>query len=86
MDGQTIMREIVNSIINPLILLIFAAGVFLFMWGLVVFMMNVNNAQKKAEGQQHMMWGIIGVFIMATVFGIINIIASTIGVDVPKVF
>lgn len=86
MDGHAIMREIINSIINPLILLIFAAGVFLFMWGLVVFMTNVNNSQKKTEGQQHMMWGIIGVFIMATVFGIINIIASTIGVDVPKVF
>ncbi len=84
MDSKESIRDaIVTAIIDPLILLLFAAGVFMFMWGLVVFMTNLESQEKRREGTQHMLWGIIGIFIMASVLGILRIVASTIGVDLP---
>jgi len=82
MSGQEVMQKILSSIVDPIVLLIFSAGVLLFTWGLVMFLMNVDDPEGRKTGVQHMIWGIAGVFIMATVFGIINIITSTFGLDV----
>jgi len=75
-----VMDKIVDSIINPLILVIFAAGVFMFTWGLVIFLLNMNSPDKRSEGVQHMIYGVLGIFIMASVFGILGIIKSTFGI------
>ena len=83
MSGREVMAKIVGSIIDPLVLLIFSAGVFLFTWGLVVFLLNSENPEKRKVGVQHMLWGIVGVFIMATVFGILSIITDTLGLGDP---
>ena len=83
MDGKEVMAAIVGLIIDPLVLLIFSAGIFLFTWGLVVFLMNLDSPDGRQTGVRHMLWGIIGVFIMATVFGIINIITETFGLGDP---
>lgn len=86
MDGRAVMAQIVESIIDPLVLLIFSAGIFLFTWGLVVFLLNLDNPEARKKGVSHMVWGIIGVFIMATVFGIIGIILDTFGLEDPTRF
>lgn len=83
MDGREVMAAIVGSIIDPLVLLIFSAGIFLFTWGLVVFLTQLNNPEGRQKGVRHMLWGIVGIFIMATVFGIINIITETFGLGDP---
>lgn len=83
MDGRAVMGAIVGSIIDPVVLLIFSAGVFLFTWGLVVFLLNLESSDKRQVGVRHMIWGILGVFIMATVFGIINIVTETFGLGDP---
>jgi len=85
MDGREIMTKIV-SLIDPLILLIFSAGVLVFMWGLVMFIIQADSTDGRKTGVQHMIWGILGIFIMATVFGIISIITSTLGVSIPSGF
>ncbi|MAZ67201.1 hypothetical protein CL652_00295 [bacterium] len=83
MDVRTVMGAIVSSIIDPVVLLIFSAGVFLFTWGLVVFLLNLESSEKRQVGVKHMIWGILGVFVMATVFGIIDIITETFGLGDP---
>lgn len=86
MDGREVMAKIVGSIIDPLVLLIFSAGIFLFTWGLVVFLTQLDNPEGRRTGTRHMLWGIIGVFIMATVFGIISIVTETFGLGDPTNF
>ena len=77
------MSAIVGSIIDPIVLLIFSAGVFMFTWGLLEFLLKVDSPEDRKKGVQHMLWGIIGIFIMATVFGILNIITETLGLGDP---
>jgi len=83
MDGKEVMAKLVGSIIDPLILLIFSAGIFMFTWGLVIFLTQLDNPEGRQTGVRHMIWGIAGVFIMATVFGIISIITETFGLGDP---
>jgi len=69
-------------VINPLIAFLFSAGLILFFYGIVMFLRNREaNPEKSNEGRRHMVWGIIGMFIMASVFGILNTIVKTFQFD-----
>jgi len=78
---NTLLTNIENQIVIPLIYLMGALAVLFFLWGVLVFIKNGANAEKRAEGFQHMMWGIIGIFIMISARGIIYIILATLGLN-----
>ncbi len=74
-----LLQNIINQIGVPIIYLLLALAVVYFMWGVVLFIKNGDNPEKREEGFQHIIWGIIGIFIMVSAKGIINIILATIG-------
>ncbi len=76
---NTLLGKILDNIANRIVYLLMAGAVIYFLWGVFVFIQNAENADKRTEGYQHMLWGIIGIFIMISAKGIINIILSTIG-------
>lgn len=69
-----------NALINPLLALIFVAALLYFMWGLFMFISQAGEDAKRAEGKQHMLWGVIGMVIMVSVFAILQIGLRTFGV------
>lgn len=73
-----IIDVIVGEIINPLIRLLFGAATIIFLWGMVEFLMALDDESKKSKGKLHMIWGIIGLAIMVSVFAIINLIGDTV--------
>lgn len=76
----------VNSmIINPLILFLFALAVVYFLYGVLEFLMNQENQEKKTTGKSHMLWGVVGITIMIGVWAIMGMIINTFniqGIDV----
>jgi len=78
----TLMDKINKVIINPLITLLFAIAMVYFIWGVVEFIMGAGSEEKRATGRRHMIWGIVGMAIMAGVWGIIRVILGTLGVHI----
>ena len=81
--GYDLLQRIITYIVDPAILLIFSIGFLLFIWGLVVFISNPEDAAKRKTGLQHMVWGILGMFIMIASEGIIKIVIGTFDLQVP---
>lgn len=79
--ANDLVNRFVDIIINPAILIVFAAGFFLFVWGLVEFLWRLDEGGENTAGKQHMIWGIVGMLIMVSVFGIISIINDTFDLD-----
>ena len=75
--ANNILNNFITYIINPAMLLLFACGFFVFMWGLVEFMWGLNQGEASNNGKSHMIWGVVGMVIMASVYSIIGIIDST---------
>ena len=71
------MQRVVTYIIDPALLVIFALGFLLFVYGLVEFLWKLNEGGESHEGKQHMVWGIVGMLIMISVYGILDIIDNT---------
>ncbi len=70
-----------RTIINPAIQFAFIIAFVVFLWGVVEFIRNANNAEARKKGQQHMIWGVVGLVIMVGVYGIINILINTFGLS-----
>ena len=75
-----LLANVKDQIVTPVIWLLFALAIVYFVWGVVIFIKNADNAEKRQEGYMHMIWGVIGAFIMLSAKGLINIILATFGI------
>lgn len=77
------MEKIFDVLVQPALIFFFTLALVLFLWGMMVFLTSTDkNAEDSQKGKQHMLWGIIGMFVMMAVFGIMRLIISTLGIDV----
>ncbi len=73
-----IVSNITTLLINPVIYLLVALSMMYFFWGIALFVLNADDTAKRTEGRNHMIWGVIGLFILGSVWGIINFIDATV--------
>lgn len=79
MTFETFMASVEREILSPLLTLIAIAAFAVFVFGVVEFIRGADNEEKRRAGQQHMIWGIVGLVIIFGANAIIAIIAATIG-------
>lgn len=77
------VADLNRIIINPLILLLFSLAALLFAWGILQFVARSSNEEAREIGRQHMLYGLLGMFIMVAVFGIIRLLLNTFGITIP---
>ena len=70
------IKCVITSVIIPLI---FVLAFLFFLWNVMVFM-RTSDKTNKEEAKQRMGWGIIALFIMLSVWGIITILSNTLGI------
>ena len=73
----TLIDKVNTNIVNPLLLLLFVAAFVVFLYGAVRYLAQSESDEARRTGARHMFWGIIGMFIMVGVFGIIAVIRKT---------
>lgn len=76
---DNLLGKLLNNIVTPIVYFIFALAVVYFLWGMIVFLQNADDAGKREEGKNNMIYGVIGLFIMISARGIISVILSTLG-------
>jgi len=75
--GEELLERIITFVIDPALRVVFTLGLLFFMWGLVEFLWKVKDGQPSQEGKMHMVYGLIGMLIMVSVYGIIALIVNT---------
>ena len=78
-ETTNLLNRILYNIINPLVTLAIGAAVVVFLWGVFKFVRNADNAEERKKGQLHMLFGVLGIFIMVGAYGILGLILGTIG-------
>lgn len=68
---------LINDSVIPFI---FAIAIAMFIWGAVkFFIINADEEAKREQGKQFMIWGIIALAVMMSVWGLVGILTSTFG-------
>jgi TRAP-type C4-dicarboxylate transport system permease small subunit len=80
---QSFLAKVEQAIINPLIELIALAAFVVFIWGVVDFIAGAANEEKRQKGQQHILWGLIGLVIIFGAKAIVTLLANTFGITLP---
>jgi hypothetical protein len=53
----------------------------MFVWGVVkFFIINSDEEAKREQGKQYMIWGIIALAVMLSVWGLVGILETTFGI------
>lgn len=69
-----------HDVINTLLVILVALALLYFMWGLAKMIFRVAGDEKAIEeGKRIMLWGIISLFVMVSVWGIVNFLADSFG-------
>ncbi len=76
---DTFITKVQDAILTPIITLLALGAFVVFIWGIVEFIANAENEEKRATGQQHMIWGIIGLVIIFGANAIVSLIGATVG-------
>jgi len=69
----------ITSLVNSLIPLIIGIGVLVFLWGLVGYVTAGGDEEKKKGARDTMIYGVIVLFVMVSVWGLVNILVNTFG-------
>ncbi len=75
------LLDAANTVINRLIPFIIALTVLVFLWGVFKFVI-ANDAEKRKEARGYMVWGIVSLFVMVAVWGLVNVLVRTFQLDV----
>ncbi|MCI5108533.1 MAG: pilin [Candidatus Pacebacteria bacterium] len=82
-----------GKVINNLLPIVVALALLYFFWGLARFILAAGDEDSKENGKRIMIWGVVALFVMVSVWGIVNFMRDIFGVennnapniDVPEV-
>lgn len=79
------------KLINSVIPILFGLSILYFFWGIIMFIKNdAGNDKTREEGKKKILWGIVAIFVFVSIYGILEWIGNTLGIDPgavpPKIF
>jgi len=74
-DSLVLISKLLNGIIGLFITL----AIVVFFWGLIKYLWSIDN-ENAHEGLKIMFWGLIAIFVMVSIWGIIKLLQNTLHV------
>jgi uncharacterized membrane-anchored protein len=65
------------TLINAVIPLLFALALAGFVYGIIKYFLNPDNEEKRKDGKSFMFWGIVTIFVMVSIWGLVGIFSKT---------
>jgi uncharacterized membrane-anchored protein len=83
------LLTLINSIqelINLLIPLIIGLALVGLLWGLTMYIFKAGDEKAQGEGKKVMFWGVIALFVMVSVWGIVGVLQESLfdGADITQ--
>jgi len=73
-----LVENIKTYILNPIIYFLFAFALLTFIIGIVQYLNKDNINNKKADSARYIVWGAVGMAIMVSVYGLLNLVSNTV--------
>ena len=71
-----LVTTIINAVLQPLVLLFIGAGVVYFLWGVLQYLKQ-DDEKAREEGKMKILYGLIALFVMVSVWGLVNVLSGT---------
>ncbi len=71
----------VKSVVTSILPLLFGVAIIYFFWGLIKFIRAAGDPKAVAEGKGVMIWGIVALLVMVSVYGILAWLGQAAGIN-----
>ena len=75
------LLESIGDLVNLALPIVVGIALLGFFWGLAQFIFAQGDIEKKTDAKKTMIWGIVALFVMVSVWGLVRFIGSAVGVD-----
>lgn len=86
MTVNVLLGKIATLILNPLIILGFVVATIFLFYGIVQMIWGAADGSDLEKNRKNVMYGVIGLFIMFSVYGILNIVLKTFNIPCTGIF
>ena len=73
-----VIEKIIKESVIPLLVTL---AVFYFIWGVVKYIQNAGDEEKRKEGAKMMTYGIIALFVIIAMWGLVNVLMGTFNLE-----
>lgn len=70
----------VGRILGQIVPIVFGLALIFFFWGLAQFILKSGDPKNHEEGRNKMIWGVVVLFVMISIYGIINGLGNLINI------
>ena len=82
LDGVKGFLIAFKGLLNLAVPVVIGLALIYFLWGTAQFILHAGEQKSRDEGKQKMLWGIIALFVMFSIWGILSWIGTTIGIPI----
>jgi len=76
---DSVFQKVVTYFLQPLYQIAVVIAFLYFLFGVAFLMFQMNNPEKREQSRSHLLYGVIGLFIILSVGAIIKFINSIVG-------
>jgi len=75
------LKGLIITILNGVTILLLAFAVVFFLAGVVKYIAAGADEEKRKESRNTIVYGIIGLFVMVSVWGLVGLVKNTLNLD-----
>ncbi len=80
---MTLLKDF-GGLITKAIPIVFALGLLFFFYGMALYIFRAGDESKAKEGKSIMIYGVIALFVMVSVWGLVKFIGDNLGIQPQK--
>jgi hypothetical protein len=70
-----------HGLLDTVLKIVFGLAMIFFFWGIAQFILNdAGNDKTREDGKKKILWGIVAIFVMVTIYGILKFISTLTGI------
>lgn len=77
---KTLLRDF-KSLLDLVVPIVFALALIFFFYGIAQFIRSAGDTKTLESGKNKMIWGIVGLFVMISIWGIIKYLGDSLGIE-----
>lgn len=70
----------IDQLLRQLIPVLMVIATIVFLWGVITYITAAGDEDKIKKGRSYIIYGLLGLFVMVAVWGIVRILVQTFGV------
>lgn len=80
--GVKALLDDFQKLLPTTIKVVIGLGVLYFFWGMGQFILHAGDQKTREDGKNKMIWGVIALFVMFSIWGIVDWIGVVLGIPV----